>query len=215
MTLAPPRIATWLLLRLASGPRRESLIGDLIERHQQKRSTAWYWQQVLVAIVLTNVESMWGHKTLALRAIVVGWCAMYAIGALSGAFLWAAMPSQQFDLRVATGSWLPFVLNPFVLLGHVHTAVVRVATGWLVARSHRPYQTSMVFAFLASFLILDLPWLFRGAIDAVVVGDAPVVAMFINHLVSMTITVTGVMVGLMWSSRGTNDRTASSESLGA
>ena len=41
MTLDPPTIATWLLLRLVSGPKRESLIGDLIERHQQKRETTW------------------------------------------------------------------------------------------------------------------------------------------------------------------------------
>ena len=34
MTLNTPTIATWLLLRLVSGPKRESLIGDLIERYQ-------------------------------------------------------------------------------------------------------------------------------------------------------------------------------------
>lgn len=213
MTLDPPTIATWLLLRLVSGPKRESLIGDLIERHQQKRSTTWYLQQVLVAIIVTNVETIWEHKTLALRAIGVGWCTMYVLGAL----LWAALPSQQFEYGIARGWFLPFVrivFNPFVLLGHVHTAVVHIGTVWLVARSHRPYQTSMVFAFVSSFLILDLPWLLRGAIDAATLGDAPVVATVVNHLVSVVITVVGAMVGLTWGSRRANDAREPSESVG-
>jgi hypothetical protein len=41
----PPRVATWLAQRLVSGPRRESLLGDLIEQYRQGRSRSWYWRQ--------------------------------------------------------------------------------------------------------------------------------------------------------------------------
>ena len=214
MTLEPPRVATWFLVRLASGPGRESLIGDLIERHHEKRSTTWSWGQVLVAVAITNATEIWNHRTLALRAVVVGWSATYVFGWMSGMLLAAALPSV-FLFHGTADSVLPFLFNSAVLIGHVRTSVVRVCTGWLVARCHRQYQTSMVFAFLSSFLILDLPWLFRRAIDAAAIGQAPIVATFIHHLVSAIITVVAVMVGLMLGSKDTNNSTASPETVGA
>jgi hypothetical protein len=48
----PPRLATWLLQHLASSPRRESLVGDLIEQYRNGRSATWYWRQVLTAILV-------------------------------------------------------------------------------------------------------------------------------------------------------------------
>ena len=47
----PPRVAAWLLERLASGPTRESLIGDLAEQYRRGRSSAWYWRQTLGSIL--------------------------------------------------------------------------------------------------------------------------------------------------------------------
>jgi len=48
----PPILATKLLDRLVSGPHGDALSGDLIERYREGRSTAWYWRQVLLAIVI-------------------------------------------------------------------------------------------------------------------------------------------------------------------
>jgi len=48
----PPRVATWLAQHLMCGPRRESLLGDLIEQYRQGRSGIWYWRQVLGAILV-------------------------------------------------------------------------------------------------------------------------------------------------------------------
>lgn len=50
----PPRVATWLLQRLAAGWHSESLEGDLIEQYAQGRSRLWYWRQVAMAIVLAR-----------------------------------------------------------------------------------------------------------------------------------------------------------------
>jgi hypothetical protein len=50
----PPRVATWLLQRLAAGWHSESLEGDLIEQYAQGRSCLWYWRQVAMAIVLAR-----------------------------------------------------------------------------------------------------------------------------------------------------------------
>jgi uncharacterized protein involved in exopolysaccharide biosynthesis len=52
MTMVPPRVADWLLQRLTSGPRRQSIIGDLHEQYRRGRSPGWYWRQTLAAILL-------------------------------------------------------------------------------------------------------------------------------------------------------------------
>jgi hypothetical protein len=51
-SLRPPILATKLLERLASGPHGDALAGDLIEQYREGRSAAWYWRQVLLAIVV-------------------------------------------------------------------------------------------------------------------------------------------------------------------
>lgn len=49
--LKPPRLATWLLDQFASVVDTP-LAGDLMESFQSGRSRAWYWRQVLLAIVI-------------------------------------------------------------------------------------------------------------------------------------------------------------------
>ena len=51
-TPQPPKLATRLLERFAPGPHGDALAGDLVEQYRQGRSGAWYWRQVLLAIVL-------------------------------------------------------------------------------------------------------------------------------------------------------------------
>lgn len=55
---APPRLATWLLQHCRSGYRCEALAGDLIEEFHTGRSRAWYWRQVLLAIMAGAGQSM-------------------------------------------------------------------------------------------------------------------------------------------------------------
>jgi hypothetical protein len=76
-SLQPPSGPTWLLKRF--GCRNDALTGDLIEEYSQGRSTAWYWEQVLIAIVVNFGKEVRDHKLLALRAIVVGWTALYVL----------------------------------------------------------------------------------------------------------------------------------------
>jgi hypothetical protein len=49
----PPQLATWLLQHLSSGHHTEPLAGDLIEEYARGRSRAWYWRQVLIAILVS------------------------------------------------------------------------------------------------------------------------------------------------------------------
>jgi hypothetical protein len=63
----PPALATWLVEHLIPGSRNEALAGDLLEQFGQGRSVAWYWRQVLVAI-LTGFLMEW--RILVWAAIV-------------------------------------------------------------------------------------------------------------------------------------------------
>jgi hypothetical protein len=72
-TTAPPRLAAWLLERLVSGPKRESLIGDLAEQYEHGRSAGWYWRQVLTAILVGTASDIRAHKRLAAGAALITW----------------------------------------------------------------------------------------------------------------------------------------------
>jgi hypothetical protein len=51
-TSQPPTLATKLLEMLAPGPHGDAVAGDLVEQYRQGRSAAWYWRQVLMAILV-------------------------------------------------------------------------------------------------------------------------------------------------------------------
>jgi hypothetical protein len=71
MARRPPRLADRLLRRLASGPKQQSLIGDLHEQYQSGRTTAWYWRQTVRAIAVSTVWDIRQHPLLAIRAVVL------------------------------------------------------------------------------------------------------------------------------------------------
>ena len=109
----PPWVATWLAQRLVSGPRRESLLGDLIEQYRQGRSGIWYWRQVLAAILVGTVHDLAAHKTLALRTLMIGWTLYYLF---SFPATWAGGIAEdwlsQRVILCATGSfWCQFWRN--------------------------------------------------------------------------------------------------------
>ena len=66
-----PALATGLLLRL--GPRDEAFIGDLAEEYGAGRSRAWYWRQVLSAVVLAFLRQIGTHPLRTLSAVALGW----------------------------------------------------------------------------------------------------------------------------------------------
>jgi hypothetical protein len=70
--LKPPALASWMLRHLVLGDRTEALEGDLLEEFQRRRSAAWYWRQVLEAIVANVAGKLRQHwKLLSLDAVWV------------------------------------------------------------------------------------------------------------------------------------------------
>jgi hypothetical protein len=77
----PPKLAVWLLLHWASPYRRDSLAGDLLEMYRAGRSRAWYWRQVIAALLHARARSL---RSLSRKSLGT------ALGRLVNALLLAA-----------------------------------------------------------------------------------------------------------------------------
>jgi len=196
----PPRVATWLAQRLVSGPRRESLLGDLIEQYRLGRSGMWYWRQVLAAIVVGNAHDLASHKLLALRALTVGWTLYYLF---AFPVTWAGgiaenWVSHQVIVCEPTSFSCQFWRNQFSveLLVYVAAAV----SGGIVARLHHKHWVAMLSLYAASVLLFEC-----GMIAWMMSGSAPPETISRGELILANLTVLvrplSIFVGGMWAVR--------------
>jgi hypothetical protein len=154
-SVQPPRLATWLLARLAPGPESESMIGDLEERYRAGRSSLWYWRQVLSVILASVSRDVRGHRLLALRAVAAGWL-LHGAFSMPVNWLTRAARIQMEDWLIETGrftEWGAFWSGQLPATLLVYTACL--LTGWLVGRLHARHSMAMVSAFAASLFVLE------------------------------------------------------------
>jgi hypothetical protein len=196
----PPWLATWLAQRLVSGPRRESLLGDLIEQYRMGRSGLWYWRQVLAAIVIGSAHDIAAHKLRALGALTIGWTLYYLS---SFPVTWAgsiaeSWVGQHVIVCEPTSFSCQFWRNQLSveLLIYVAAAV----SGAIVARLHHTHWVAMLSLFAASVLIFEC-----GMIVWMVSQSGPPVPISRGALILANLTVIlrplSVFVGGMWARR--------------
>ena len=127
----PPALAT-ALLELFIPPRTSTgLIGDLIEERKNGRSRTWYWQQTVVALMMSAFREGREHKLQASSAIVLG----YLCGASLNYFTTSAAGKFVGPYTVA-GAYLLFLPLAFISAA---------SSGWILSRTHsRPIV--LVFA---------------------------------------------------------------------
>jgi hypothetical protein len=171
-------IAIWLFERLGLDV---ALIGDLLEECERGRSAIWYWRQVLIAIWIGIWVAIRDHKVLALRAVATG----FAIESLF-VFLW-----EIWGPELAMFSVMQWMTQVSV------TLLTQVATGWVVARTHRAHQVPMVLAFLICILFFYGCYTFSSA-RILLVGSIhelmfrPYLAMY---LVTIFLATVGILLG--------------------
>lgn len=135
----PPKMATWLLKQFGCSPNNDAVIGDLTEHYHQGQTSSWYWKQTFIAIVLSLFREIGGHKWLIFRAIAVGW-----------------MMLVLFDF----GTRVRVIGHPFVYSSHpvlqiivsILSVLVKLASGWIVARISKSHHSAAVLLFAGSFL---------------------------------------------------------------
>jgi hypothetical protein len=165
----PPALATWLLERIVPGENNEALAGDLLEEFNRRGSAAWYWRQVLGAI-LAGVS----------KQLHAGWfeAGCEILWTFGFATVWTCVvPTyQDFMLRCA---WV----QPSAYSGLIfHCSLFRSFDVRIVGHS-------------ASELEL-YQWAIEIAAYAVIVGSGVGVYLILNRSFSLRRFWSGLLVGL-------------------
>jgi hypothetical protein len=192
MRSKPPRVATWLLEHFRSGSGNDCIVGDLVEAHQGGRSRAWYWRQVLTAILVSFCQEIVAHPVLALRAISVGWASWFL-------FYYGFGPKllRPFVMRFFVPSGFPF--TPSTQIWWTAALLVLAASGWIVARLHRPHRNGMVLVFAASVFIFRLrmlPWI--GSLAADTLTNSRFLPYLLFNLEALFLPSLAILFGGLW-----------------
>jgi hypothetical protein len=197
----PPIVATWVLTHF--GNRNEVLAGDLIEEYRRGRTAAWYWRQVVVALLIGCGKEIRTHKLLTVRALVTGWAALILFGYLISPPLYKLYSRALADLGLGPARlwWWHYYTYPVVLM----PCIGGFLSGWLVARFHRTYRVTMVTVYAVSVLLTSLPEIFRLATNSL--SNSRFVPYLLAYSLAECLFVVSILLGGL---RRTNPETARS-----
>jgi hypothetical protein len=153
----------WIAERFLSGSGRESLVGDLVELYDARRSRLWFWGQVLSAVATATGSDLLSHKRLLLRALVIGWAVYYGLAfPITAARLdltsWLGAPLARW-LGMYEGRcgpdvvWCAALINLVTFEWLVFTSCF--LAGWIVARTHGRYGAQMALAVAVSIGLFE------------------------------------------------------------
>lgn len=111
----PSALANWMLRHLLLSNQNEALEGDLLEEFQRRNSVAWYWRQVLGAIVASVAGELRQHWKLL---------------SLETAFVWVWTYYSLLFLRFAQERFWALAFEPH---GHLYWWVLSRCSGVLSA----------------------------------------------------------------------------------
>jgi hypothetical protein len=164
-----------------------------MEEYSQGRSGAWYWRQVLVAIVFGFGKEVRAHKLLALRAIALGWAANYLLFYVVGIPWWRFFDRVLLAHGLKPSSWWQhYYLYPAWLV----VCVFAAANGWIVGRFHRGHRGAMVLVYLLTVQLWLLPEFFRLTVD--VLGDRRFLPYLLTWFVEFVFITVGISFGGLW-----------------
>ena len=183
-------IVAWIFDRLVLDV---ALAGDLREERARGRSTIWYWRQVRIAVWIGIWRPVSQHKVLALRAIATG-CA------LNGLWLFLWLRYLNIGLPVRPEISFASIASLTAIL------FTQMATGWVVARTHRPHAIPMVFVFVV-WLVL---WFLGGGSPAKTLlvdsfGRPEFFPYLVWYLAPESVTVLGLVLGSIAGAGATKD----------
>jgi hypothetical protein len=175
----PPALAT-ALLELIPPRTSAGLIGDLIEEYRNGRSRTWYWQQTIVALMMSAFREGRAHKLQAGSAILLG----YLCGA-SLCYFTTSAAGKFVGPYTVVGAYLLFLPLAFI------SAAI---SGWMLSRTHsRPMVLVFaVFCIIASVVSLAVYALF------VPLDRMPLPMTVVVLATDFIIAPIGVLAGGLW-----------------
>jgi len=189
----PPSLATKLLESLVPQRTSEALLGDLSEQYQDGRSRTWYWQQVILALMIGAAREGRTRKLQAVRAVVIGYLTgaslCYFTTSLAGRFVGRVV-------GVYTAYYLVFLPLSFFSFA---------ASGWIVRRSH-PRAMVLIWA---GFCVVASVVAFAVCAWLSVLDRMPAPILVFSIVLDFIIAPLGVLAGGLWGSSGANDSVAS------
>lgn len=134
-----PALATWLLEHARFSTADGVIVGDLLEEFNRGRSAAWYWRQVLVAIVVGCASEVRHHGMLAARAILITWAANYGTLRLGREVTIELFRHRLLSYHPQLAMWAICFLGG-------------LASGLIVALLHRGHRNAMLLTGAAALL---------------------------------------------------------------
>jgi hypothetical protein len=145
----PPSFATWLLEHLVPCGENEALAGDLLEDYSQGRSAAWYWRQVVVAIMVGFSRELRARWLTIMFAVVV-----------SGGVPWSQIwHNSEFHFLVVWGFGLPWPVSLFfsiAFLSAFEAVILLVALSVYLVATRSFNLRSFLKGLLVALLVLGL-----------------------------------------------------------
>ena len=142
-------LAAWLVEHLTRREHREALAGDLLEEYNRLRSDAWYWRQVLAAVMAgfsTEVRTRWVSVVFSL--------------VVSSAVPWSQLfHNARFQSFLSSGiqlSWPASFLAGMAIMSAFQGVILMVALGIYVVGTKSLHEHRFLAALGPALLVLVL-----------------------------------------------------------
>jgi len=138
----PPTLATWLLKRLNWGYHTEPLAGDLIEEYARGRSRAWYWRQVLIAILVSAKRAAAPRIYHATKRVF-----FRLVAEVSTVLAIVTFVDQSRRVHALSEMWTPIFVETVVVLGAVAIVALLVSRPRFGSSRRRTVMNHVVAVF--------------------------------------------------------------------
>lgn len=147
----PPRLASWLLRHTRPRGDDGALEGDILERHREGRTDAWFWRQVLAACgfrALGGIRNHWPCFAYAFAAMAMKLLLGTTVGPVAAMLRWWTLPFplSQLVFELSAPALLALGALPALGIGLTISGEFR----W--ASLFRTGLTSLTFLVLGKFL---------------------------------------------------------------
>jgi hypothetical protein len=144
---APPKVGLWLLRHLGRGYHSESLIGDLIEQCARGQSGWWAWQEIFMAIFITQARR-WRSLPGLRVARALWWC----LTEVAIMLIIALIADQSQNWRTFKGIFTP----NFLVMLMVLFSIAFVGLRSLIRIHHRQRERAATHHLMALFVVMTL-----------------------------------------------------------